>query len=171
MSDDEGPANLASALRAILALPTVFALVVPVAAGLLDPWADDILPWGLLLVVVGGVVVARTVTDFFTIGKGTLAPWDPPRQLVTVGLFGWCRNPMYVGVLLTVLGWAISFRSPIVLGYAVALAIGFHLRVVRFEEPWAEENFPDDWPSYRATVNRWIPRPPREGAVDSAFGV
>ncbi|MDH4170729.1 MAG: isoprenylcysteine carboxylmethyltransferase family protein [Acidimicrobiia bacterium] len=107
---------------------------------------------------VGAFVVVRTVLDFFMVGGGTLAPWDPPRRLLTVGLFGVCRNPMYIGVITTVAGWATTFRSPTVAAYACVLAAVLHLRVIRFEEPWAEQSFPDTWPTYRERVPRWFPR-------------
>jgi protein-S-isoprenylcysteine O-methyltransferase Ste14 len=46
---------------------------------------------------------------FTFIGKGTPAPIDAPRILVTQGAYRWMRNPMYVGVLLVVFGEAILF--------------------------------------------------------------
>lgn len=152
------PATLASALRAVLALPAVMGGAIPIGLALMDPWAIGWWPPGLVVVGIGVLVVAWTVRDFFKIGRGTLAPWDPPRHLVTAGLFARCRNPMYVGVLLTVLGWSKTFRSPFVLGYAILVALVFHLRVLHHEEPWAERTFGDDWHDYRAHVPRWLPR-------------
>jgi protein-S-isoprenylcysteine O-methyltransferase Ste14 len=64
-----------------------------------------------------------------------LAPWDPPLRLVRVGLYRYSRNPMYVGVLLIVVGWATGFRMPSLAIYAVVVAILFHLRVLLHEEP------------------------------------
>jgi protein-S-isoprenylcysteine O-methyltransferase Ste14 len=111
---------------------------------------------------VGLVLLLWCVRDFYVRGKGTLAPWDPPRNLVVVGLYRYVRNPMYVGVLTLVAGWAVRYASPIVAIHTVALAIGFHLRVVLNEEPWLRAQFGEDWERYRATVNRWIPHIGRE---------
>jgi protein-S-isoprenylcysteine O-methyltransferase Ste14 len=94
-------------------------------------------------------------------GKGTLAPWDPPKHLVIVGLYRFTRNPMYVGVLLMTAGWSLLAGSPSLAGYVVILAIAFHLRVVLFEEPRLRKQFGEEWASYSATVSRWMPRRPR----------
>jgi len=155
-SDD--PATLRSAISAVLTLPVVVAFVLPLAIAAVDPYALGFTAWGLPCTGLGIVVVAGTVREFFTQGRGTLAPWDPPRHLVTTGLFARCRNPMYVGVLLTVFGDAWTFRAPIVAAYGAILAVAFHVRVLVYEEPWAARTFPDEWPDYRARVPRWLPR-------------
>ena len=98
------------------------------------------------------------VRDFYVTGKGTLAPWDPPTRLVVVGLYRFVRNPMYVGVLGVVLGWSLVAGSPLLAIYAALLAVGFHLRVVLYEEPVLQRQFGDDWTRYRAGVNRWLPK-------------
>ncbi len=65
---------------------------------------------------------------------------------------------MYIGVIVVLLGWAALFRSRTLLGYALAVAIAFHLRVQSSEEPWARRTFGADWEDYRARVPRWLPR-------------
>ena len=82
------------------------------------------------------------------------------RSLEVCKRSGGCRNPMYVGVVVTVTGWAATFGSVLAARYAVLLALVFHLRVTRFEEPWAEDTFPDRWPGYRARVPRVDPTAP-----------
>lgn len=151
-------ATLRSAIAAFLTLPAIVAYALPLGIGALDPWARGWSPWGLSLTAVGTAVLASTVRAFFTQGRGTLAPWNPPRRLVTAGLFARCRNPMYVGVLLTIAGHAWTLGSALVAGYAALFAAVFHVRVVTFEERWAERTFPEDWPAYRANVPRWLPR-------------
>jgi len=69
-------------------------------------------------------------------GKGTLAPWSPPANLVIVGLYRYTRNPMYVAVMLILVGWSVSFGLRGLYVYAAFVAIAFHLRVVLGEEPW-----------------------------------
>jgi len=76
----------------------------------------------------------------------TVAPRAPPRKLVTSGPYRLSRNPMYIGVI------------DVLLGYALAVAIAFHLRVLVSEEPWARRTFGADWEDYRARVPRWLPR-------------
>ena len=108
--------------------------------------------------VAGLVLLLWCVRDFYVRGKGTLAPWDPPQNLVVVGLYRYMRNPMYVGVLTLVGGWVLTVGSFLVALYAVVLAIAFHIRVVVNEEPWLRSQFGDDWARYSANVPRWVPR-------------
>lgn len=122
-------------------------------------WLRGLRPFhadGLWLLVPGGLVVLECVREFYANGKGTLAPWDPPRRLVTAGLYRRSRNPMYVGVLLIIAGWAVAYRSPVLAGYAALTALMFHFRVLLYEEPTLARLFPEDWPRYRARVRRWL---------------
>lgn len=155
---NEEPTTFGAAMRAVMMLPATVSGAIPLGLALMDPWAGGWFAWGLPVLALGVLIVAWTVRDFYRIGRGTLAPWDPPRHLVVVGLFARCRNPMYVGVLTTIVGWAVSFRSPGVLGYGLLVGIAFHTRVLVHEEPWAARTFPEDWPAYRENVPRWLPR-------------
>jgi protein-S-isoprenylcysteine O-methyltransferase Ste14 len=63
---------------------------------------------------------------------------------------------MYVGVVLMLLGWAALFHSTALLAYALAVAVGFHLRVVFGEEPVLRRAHGDSWLRYEARVPRWF---------------
>jgi protein-S-isoprenylcysteine O-methyltransferase Ste14 len=63
---------------------------------------------------------------------------------------------MYVAVLLVLLGWAALFHSTALLIYALAVAAGFHLRVVFGEEPALRRAHGDRWVHYEARVPRWL---------------
>jgi protein-S-isoprenylcysteine O-methyltransferase Ste14 len=106
----------------------------------------------------GVVVLLWCVRDFYVAGKGTLAPWDPPKHLVRAGLYRYSRNPMYIGVLLILIGWTTGFRTRSLVIYTIVVAILFHLRVLLYEEPWLARTFPGDWPGYKARVPRWLVR-------------
>jgi len=146
------------ALLAFLLLPGLAAFVAPPLLAALDPWRNGIFPFGIVLMLTGGVLLLWCVRDFYVAGKGTLAPWDPPKRLVVMGLYRVVRNPMYVGVLTLVAGWALLLTSPLLLGYTLVLALAFHLRVVFYEEPWLEREFGDAWQRYRRHVRRWLPK-------------
>ena len=105
---------------------------------------------------IGTLMLLWCVRDFYVAGKGTLAPWAPPRHLVVVGLYRWSRNPMYVSVTLVLFGWAIAYQSRALMIYAVAVLAMFHLRVVLGEEPWLFRTHGDQWMRYRARVPRWL---------------
>lgn len=147
---------LARALAAFVALPGIVAYAVPL---LLVRWSGDPRPfhtWGLVPLGLGTAMLLRCVWDFYAAGRGTLAPWTPPARLVTVGLYRWSRNPMYIAVSLVLLGWALVHRSAMLLGYAVAVMAAFHLRVVVGEEPWLDRRFGEAWRRYASRVPRWL---------------
>jgi len=145
------------ALFAFLALPGIVAIAVPAwyAARALRAGAS-FHPVGLLPLVLGFALLLWCVRDFYVAGKGTLAPWSPPRHLVTIGLYRHSRNPMYVAVTLMLMGWSLSFASSGLALYAVCVIVAFHLRVVLAEEPWLARTFGAQWEEYRARVPRWL---------------
>lgn len=110
---------------------------------------------GGCLMVFGISILLFCVWDFFAKGKGTLAPFDPPRRLVVVGLYRFTRNPMYNGVLASLLGEAWLFRSTALLKYAALVAALFHVFVLVYEEPALESQFGDCYRAYRRAVPRW----------------
>ena len=89
-------------------------------------------------------------------GRGTPLPLDAPKKLVRRGLYSYSRNPMYVGVLTVIFGWAALYKNPTVLLYAVAVALCFYSFVVLFEEPILSKRFGTDYDHYRAKVPRWL---------------
>jgi protein-S-isoprenylcysteine O-methyltransferase Ste14 len=113
-------------------------------------------PFGIALVVVGTAGLLWCIRDFYVSGKGTLAPWAPPQELVVVGLYRYSRNPMYVAVALILLGWAVTFLSIGLLVYALAVMAAFHVRVVFGEEPWLARTHGAAWQQYTRRVRRWL---------------
>jgi protein-S-isoprenylcysteine O-methyltransferase Ste14 len=146
------------ALFAFLALPGIVAGIVPLLILRMHPELSRFAGYGIALLVAGAILLLWCVRDFYIAGKGTLAPWDPPKRLVIVGLYRFMRNPMYVAVLTITVGWSVAFGSLVLAVYTVVLAIAFHLRVVYHEEPWLRKQFHGDWERYSKTVPRWIPR-------------
>ena len=146
------------ALVSVLVLPGIFAGIVPWVMAAFDPWRGNGFDLGAVVLGAGIGIVILCVRDFLVIGRGTLAPWDPPRKLVVVGLYRYVRNPMYVGVLTIILGTAICTGSPLVAAYAIFVAVVFHLRVIQYEEPRLGEMFGEEWAAYSRTVSRWLPR-------------
>lgn len=145
------------ALFAFLVLPGVVAIAIPALLGLREIGAGgEFVPVGLLPLGAGFVLLLWCVRDFYVAGKGTLAPWSPPRHLVTTGLYRHSRNPMYVAVTMMLGGWAVCFWSPTLAVYAASVAVGFHLRVLFGEEPWLARTHGAAWSEYEAKVPRWL---------------
>jgi protein-S-isoprenylcysteine O-methyltransferase Ste14 len=109
----------------------------------------------LCLMLFGFSILLLCVWDFFALGKGTLAPFDPPKHLVVGGLYRFTRNPMYNGVLAALVGEAWLFRSTALLEYAGAVFVLFHLFVVAYEEPALVSQFGERYRLYRRAVPRW----------------
>ena len=154
---------LLRALVAFLALPGVVAFAVPllvIQQLQLSPRPN--FP-ALALLSVGLAGLVWCAWAFYAAGKGTLAPWSPPRHLVTHGLYRYSRNPMYWSVLLLLIGWAMLFESNALAWYAAAIAVVFHLRVVLGEEPWLAQVHGQEWQNYKSRVNRWVGRRRRQG--------
>ena len=113
---------------------------------------------GNLALVSGTVLYLHTTFQFGSEGGGTPSPTDEPEELVTGGLYSYSRNPMYVGVLLIILGQALRQRSVSILWWGVGMWLGFHNRVLRFEEPHLAEKHGEAYEQYREEVPRWFPR-------------
>ena len=145
------------AVFAFLALPATVAGLVP---WLLLPPDRHMNAVGLPIVTVGIVLLLWCVRDFYVAGRGTLAPWAPPTRLVTGGLYRFSRNPMYLGVLLILCGWAVAFQTHPLWIYGAGIALAFHARVVFHEEPWLARTHGPAWLVYRSRVARWLGRWP-----------
>jgi protein-S-isoprenylcysteine O-methyltransferase Ste14 len=157
------------ALRSIffaLLLPGTMTVLIPhfiVSRGQPGQWGHWT-PWqflGLLPIGVGAGVLFRCIWDFAVAGRGTLAPVDPPKDLVVRGLYRYVRNPMYVGVLTILLGEALLFRSLALLCYAGIFFTVTHLFVVLYEEPTLRRQFGESYETYCRRVHRWFPHRPQ----------
>lgn len=147
---------LARAVLAFLVLPGIVAFLIPAAYVGLTGRATITHPVLLVLPALGTAALLACARDFYLLGKGTLAPWAPPRHLIASGLYRSSRNPMYIAVVVILLGWAACFASWELLVYALIMAFAFHLRVVLGEEPWLARTHGSDWNDYARRVPRWF---------------
>lgn len=111
----------------------------------------------LVLGGAGAALALWCILTFVTLGKGTPAPFDPPRRLVVRGPYRFVRNPMYLGAGLALAGAALFYRSWPLLGYAGLFLFAMHLFVVVYEEPILGQTFGEDYARYRTQVGRWWP--------------
>ena len=108
--------------------------------------------------VLGAAIYAWCIWDFASFGRGTPAPIDAPKKLVLRGLYRYTRNPMYIGVLTVILGWAALFRDANLVLYAFVVGTCFHLFIVLYEERHLLLEFGSRYETYRTQVARWLPR-------------
>lgn len=113
---------------------------------------------GCVLLVLGTLLYISTAWRFSDEGRGTPSPTDEPKTLVTGGIYGHMRNPMYVGVLLVIGGQAIRYKSLHVLWWAAVCWLGFHRQIIEYEEPHLVEKHGEVYEEYHDSVPRWRPR-------------
>ncbi len=106
----------------------------------------------------GLIILLWSFWNFLVQGRGTPSPTDPPRELVAVGFYRYVRNPMYVGILATIMGHFLWFGYWNLLLYAVVVFIAFHTFVTYYEEPTLKRNFGAGYEEYLRNVPRWLPR-------------
>jgi protein-S-isoprenylcysteine O-methyltransferase Ste14 len=145
-------------LAAVLLLPGIVTVGVPA----LIVWQTDasLRPpavVGIPLIAVGLVLVVSTVRLFATVGRGTLAPWDPTSRLVVQGPYRFVRNPMISGVLFILLGEAACFASTALLIWFAAVLVANALYIPLVEERGLRRRFGAEYEAYEANVPRWIP--------------
>ncbi len=156
--------------RAILLLPGMVLGVIPATLlwlGGLDsfriwqsfPGPKLILPIvGIISISLGLSLMVATIRLFVTVGKGTLAPWEPTQKLVVQGVYRHVRNPMISGVILVLLGEAMLTASlPLFCWFLVAALINAAY-IPLSEEPGLVKRFGEDYLIYKRNVPRWVPR-------------
>lgn len=117
---------------------------------------------GAAVVVLGGALAIWCVLTFAIVGRGTPAPFDPPRHLVVRGPYRFVRNPMYIGAGFALLGATAYYESLALLGFTGLFFLATHVFVVGYEEPTLRGLFGAEYDEYRRQVRRWWPTRPAE---------
>lgn len=105
-----------------------------------------------------GLAISLLGVVNFKRARTTVDPRRPAEAttLVTSGLYRYSRNPMYLGVLLVLIGWALFLGNLV----SVLFIVGFALFINRYqilpEERLLQEKFGADFMAYKARVRRWI---------------
>jgi protein-S-isoprenylcysteine O-methyltransferase Ste14 len=152
---------------AVVALPATMTIVVPLwigrRYGVEAEWPRSPVDFalataGIVMVAVGLTLFVTTLRLFFSYGRGTLAPWDPPRRLVIRGPYRYVRNPMIAGVIFTLVGVALALRSVPHGLWAATFVLMNALYIPLMEEPLLERRFGAEYARYRRHVPRFMPR-------------
>ena len=121
-------------------------------------WRAAMMLTGIVLLIYGLSMLIRTIRMFHIIGKGTLAPWDPPKEFITQGIYLHTRNPMITGGLITLLGEVFVFGSIFLLAWWLIFFTSKTMYFIYHEEPELEKRFGSAYIDYKKNVPRWIPR-------------
>jgi protein-S-isoprenylcysteine O-methyltransferase Ste14 len=155
------PAAVGSAVFFVVAPGTVVGLVPWLITGWEIPESS---PGGRIAAVVGallivvGLVPAVDAFVHFAKAGGTPAPIAPTERLVVTGFNRYVRNPMYVGLLIAIVGQALLFGSFWLLLYAAGGWIVTATFAHWYEEPTLAKQYGDQYDEYRRNVPGWIPR-------------
>jgi protein-S-isoprenylcysteine O-methyltransferase Ste14 len=122
-------------------------------------------PLGFVLAAAGALLAGTCIATFVTKGRGTPAPFDPPREFVASGPYRYLRNPMYVGGAAVILGAGLAVSSLSIIMLALAFLLTMHLFVVVHEEPALAGKFGVSYQQYRLSVHRWLVRKPKSNAI------
>jgi protein-S-isoprenylcysteine O-methyltransferase Ste14 len=154
-------------LLAIAMLPFVVAVLIPAwiaerngisLAPARAPVALAAQLTGVLLLLGGLWMFLGSLRRFATDGQGTLAPWDPPRQLVVRGWYRHVRNPMISGVLLILFGEALVLQSRPHLSWALLFLVINAIYIPIIEESMLVRRFGEPYRQYCRQVPRLLPR-------------
>ncbi len=146
-------------------LPPVWATIIAAAMYALARWRGDAAlvgtetvgpQWVAIALLLGGVALSTWAGWGFA-SKGT--PIEPGRvstELLTGGPYRFSRNPIYVGMAISLAGWALWLGDVCALVGPLLFLVIVYLRIVRHEERMLAERFGDDYASYRSRVRRWL---------------
>jgi protein-S-isoprenylcysteine O-methyltransferase Ste14 len=112
----------------------------------------------IFFVLVGFFLAETTTLLFFRFGKGTPAPWNPPKKLVVKGLYRYMRNPMITGIIFILFGEALLYWSLVLFIWAFIFLIANMLYFPFVEEKKLLKRFGKEYDEYTKNVPRWIPR-------------
>jgi protein-S-isoprenylcysteine O-methyltransferase Ste14 len=134
-----------------IALAVVLHFLLPVHQLLVFPWRL----LGLLPLAIG-IVLNLLADQAFKKSNTTVKPFERSSALVTGGIFGVSRNPMYLGMILIVLGLALLFGSATPFVVVLVFGVVLHRAFVVREERMLEDTFGERFRQYRQRVRRWI---------------
>lgn len=162
MAETQGAPDTA---RVVAPPPLLFAGFL--ALGLVLDWAlpgrlwpaDPGWPWRWLVaaVPIGGAVLLALAAERSFRAVGTdVRPWRPSTALARSGPYRFTRNPMYLGLVLLLVGIAVGSDGPWLLLQAPLLALVLQQGVIVREEAYLERKFGKDYQRYREQVRRWL---------------
>ena len=137
----------------------LIAIIIMLISNFIFPVVQVVPPLGNLigLVLLASVILLNLITDnaFKRVGT-TVKPYQESSSLVTSGVFQISRNPMYLGMVLTLLGIAVLLRSLTPLFVIIPFAILIDRTYIRVEEQMLAEKFGAKWQAYKIKTRRWL---------------
>lgn len=131
------------------------------ATSRLAPAFNCVVPAGPIIaagLTVAGLVIAGLAVVSFRRARTTVNPLQPAAasRLVVSGIYHWTRNPMYLGMLLVLLGWGVLLAHGPALGLALAFVPLMDRLQIGPEEKTLAASFGPAFAAYQSTVRRWL---------------
>ena len=148
-----------------LKIPPLLVVLAAAALMWLAPWAAPAFGFdvphrraiALALAIAGGITAASGVVSFRR-ARTTVNPMNPASatSLVVSGIYRRTRNPMYLGFLLGLVGWAVFVANALAFLVLPAFVLYMNRFQIRPEEAALTSRFGSDFVSYKARVRRWL---------------
>jgi protein-S-isoprenylcysteine O-methyltransferase Ste14 len=103
-----------------------------------------------------GLFIEAWAAGLFQKAKTAVQPWKPSTSLVTTGIYGVTRNPIYLGFAITYLALAVGLDSPLAIALLIPCLLVVDRFVIQREERYLAARFGADYEAYRRRVRRWI---------------
>lgn len=160
MNTDNEKAAAVKVPPPIVAIVTIIAGYVlgrflPLAADLALPTPTRYWVGGLICVVAIVVFIVLPARQFQQTGQDP-KPWTPTPEIVVSGLYQRTRNPMYLGMLVFCLGFAVILSEAWILVLTPVCGWLIYLTAIRHEEAYLAEKFGESYRAYKEIVRRWI---------------
>lgn len=110
---------------------------------------------GVVVAALGIFISVKAKTQFQQVHTN-VDTFEQPDTLVTSGLFRFSRNPMYLGMLMLLIGIAFSLDNLIALAGPLAFLVAASFWYIPFEEKTAGEKFGEPYRTYCGQVRRWL---------------
>ena len=149
----------------VLVFPPIVPIVT-IALGFVLQW---VLPLGVLAqvdqfarVAIGlslfiiGALISSSGSVTLTRSETNVLPSRPTLKIVSDGIYGWTRNPIYVGGSFAMVGIAVAFALDWLVLLQVPAHLILHFGIIRREECYLEQKFGEEYRSYKATVPRYL---------------
>ena len=111
--------------------------------------------FGLLPLAIGvylNLAADRLLKRYHT----TVKPFQESTALLTTGVYGHTRNPMYLGFVFLLLGFALLLGSAGPLVIVALFPVLINLMYIRAEETMLRDRFGDEWVAYQTRVRKWL---------------
>lgn len=109
-----------------------------------------------ILVIIFGISVVFLASRYFKHAETNIEPWKPTTKIISTGIYGYSRNPIYLAFCLVQIGVAVFLNSFwILISFILSASLVYQI-VIKKEEWYLETKFGEDYIRYKNMVRRWL---------------